>query len=501
MAANGVKNKHKDFDRFQRKWKRMRDVVAGQDEIYEANYEYLPPLKDETFEEYKKRQQRTPFYNATWRTISSFVGMLFRKNAIVEVPANIEEMLKDVTLSGINFEAFAKEVVLEDLAISRIGVLVDYPKAVNLESGKPFTVAEAEKLGLRPSLSMYKAEEIINWEYGQVNNKTVLTQVRLLETKVEKISEFQSEEKKVIRVLDLFNGQYRIRLFSEDTEEQIGWDITPLMNGKPLDFIPFYPIGPDGIEHKLSEPVLIDLADLNIKHFQVSADYEHGCHMAGLPTLWIAGVGEQYDQQGNALKQEYYVGSGTAWVFPDANAKAQYAEFTGTGLGALEKNLERKENQMAALGARMLTAEKAGVEAAETLAMRHSGEHSILGSIAIAVSEGLTKALETFAKWAGYEGDIKFEITRDFMPFAISPQALTALLSAVQAGKLSHEAFFDLLKRGDLIDAETDFETEQGRIDADSENAVPAPVPLVGQKQVDNVEDEGQIEPEIKPKV
>jgi hypothetical protein len=45
---------------------------------------------------------------------------------------------------------------------------------------------------------------------------------------------------------------------------------------------------------------------------------------------------------------------------------------------------------MAAIGARMLAPEKNGVEAAETLFMRHSGENSILSAIAIAVGNGLT---------------------------------------------------------------------------------------------------------------
>jgi hypothetical protein len=125
----------------------------------------------------------------------------------------------------------------------------------------------------------------------------------------------------------------------------------------------------------------------------------------------------------------------------------------------------------------MLTPEKAGVEAADTVAMRHAGENSILAAIAVAVSEGLTKALKTFAEWANIkvtDDNIKFEINRDFMPFPITPQALTALLSVVQAGKMSEESFFDLLKRGDLQDSKLSFEEEQARIDAAP--SIPAPV-------------------------
>lgn len=476
-TAYGVDTKHKRYNRFAPKWKRVRDVLAGQDEIHAATAAYLPTLVDEDPQEYLKRIQRTPFYNASWRTVASFVGMLFRKPPTLEVPAALEALLDDVTMSGVSFSNFSQEVVLEDISTSRLGVLVDYPMAVNNTDGSAISVAQAEALGLRPSMALYKAESIINWEYDRVANHTILAQVRLVEVAQLRRSEFQVEEYNVIRVLDLFEGKYRVRLFKELNGEQIGWDVYPTMNGAYLDFIPFYFIGPDGSELEPSEPVLIDLIDLNIKHYQVSADYEHGCHMTGLPTPIIIGVNPQAtfgDGAAASTPQEnYYIGSTAAWLLP-MGADAKFLEFTGQGLEALEKNLTRKEEQMASLGARMLTPEKRGVEAADTLAMRYAGEHSILGAIAIAVSGGLTKALETFAKWANIDGDCNFEINRNFMPFAISPQALTALLAAVQAGSLSHEAFFDLMKRGDLIEADISFDVEQARIDANP--PMPAPV-------------------------
>jgi hypothetical protein len=331
---------------------------------------------------------------------------------------------------------------------------------------------------------MYKAESIINWRFEFIANRYVLTQVRLWEIKSEQKTEFETIETPVIRVLDLFFNQYRVRMFTEESEEQIGGDVFPKMDGVPLDYIPFYFIGPDGGQHELSEPVLIDLVDLNIKHFQVSADYEHGCHMVGLPTPVVSGMAPEFDGQGNKVNPKLYIGGETAWILP-VGATADFLELSGSGLQNLEKNLDRKEGQMAALGAKMLTPDKAGVEAADTVAMRHAGENSILAAIAVAVSEGLTKALITFAKWAGIkdanEDNIKFDINRDFMPFAITPQALTALLSTVQAGKMSHEAFFDLMKRGDLHDSDLTFKDEQGRIDAAPTIPGPLPAPAPGQ--------------------
>jgi hypothetical protein len=302
--ALGVKTRHKQYDRLASKWKRCRDVVAGQDAIHGAGSEYLPMLKNEDAFEYIKRVQRTPFFNASWRTVASFVGMMFRKDAVLEVPTSLRALLDDVTMSGVSFENLAQNCAYENFTVSRLGILVDHPALVKREDGRTLTVPEAEALGLRPSMTLYNAESIIDQDFRRINNKKTLCLVKLTEIETIKVSEFIKEEQTQIRVLDLEEGSnlYRVRLFKADTEEQIGEDIYPLMNGKPLNFIPFYFIGPDGTDGAFDEPVLIDLFDHNIKHYQVSADYEHACHMTALPTPWVTGYATGIDSEGQPVK-------------------------------------------------------------------------------------------------------------------------------------------------------------------------------------------------------
>ena len=475
-VGTGVTSRHKDYDAYARKWKRCRDVVSGEEAVHSAGTAYLPMLKDQELSEYLAMVARTPFYNATWRTIAGFIGMLFRKPPTIEVPKKVEAYLEDITMSGITFSSFVQDCTLEDLEVSRLGVLVDYPSQQVDAEGNPIqlTIAQTEELGLRPTMQQYKAESIINWKFGKVKNKTVLTQVRLLEVEEVELNEFETEEKGRVRVLDLFEGKYRQRVFDEESGEQIGGEVYPVMNNKNLDFIPFYFIGPDGTDGSLDDPIMIDLVDLNLKHYMVSADYEHGCHMTGLPTPVVSGYAREFDQSGQPIESKFYIGSTTAWVFPDANAKADYLEFSGQGLQALENNLNRKEAQMAAIGARMLAPEKSGVEAAETLAMRHNGENSILAAIAIAVSDGITKALKVFCEWAGETStSVKFEISREFIPVIADAQLLTQLMALVQGGHMDAESLFDWLKRADLVDHDLTFEQMQARIDA-----MPPPAPV-----------------------
>ena len=261
----GVKATHRDYDKFSPKWKRVRDVIAGQDAMHEAGVAYLPKLNEEKTNEYAARVKRSDFFNGTWRTIDALTGMAFRKPPTVDVPAGIEPMLEDVTLSGMTMEAFAKETLEEMLSPGRVGILVDHPPLQKDENGKvvPITQAVAETLGLRPTLQLYTAESIRNWKFARINNAWVLSQVVLGEEKEQPKDgdRFATECVDQYRVLDLGGegGTYRQQLFEvrDEKDVQIGGDIVPLMNGKPLSFIPFKIVDVNGKSDCVDEPPMV----------------------------------------------------------------------------------------------------------------------------------------------------------------------------------------------------------------------------------------------------
>lgn len=456
----GVKTTHAGYDTYSTKWKRCRDVVAGQDAIHKAGEAYLDKLKDQTSDDYKAYLKRAVFYNATWRTISGLTGMMFRKEPAMVVPKGIEPYLDDVTMSGMTFDTLARITAGEVLEVGRIGILVDHPPMTNAQG---ITLAAQERLGLRPTMQVYMAESITNWKYRRINNRNMLSMVVLRECVRKPKDEFEDEEVTQYRVLDLEDGSnlYRQRVFEIDkdgNQVQIGEDIYPLMNNKRLGYIPFVIVGTDGMDAALDDPPLIDLVDLNLSHYRTTADYEHGCHFTGLPTAVVTGYSPT---DGQTL----YIGSQAVWFFPDPQAKASYLEFTGQGLGVLEGNLDRKERNMAVLGARMLAEEKKQVETYGATQIKHTGENSVLSAIAIAVSQALEWALGVFSEWAGQSGEVSFEINREFMPMPLDAQGLTALVSAWQAGAISEPELFKNLQKGDVIDGTKTIEDHQAEID------------------------------------
>lgn len=464
-----VKHQHPSYTAMVNKWQRCADVCKGQDAIHEAGKTYLPQLLEQTEAEYQSYKGRTPFYNATWRTVVGLQGMLFRKPPKVIVPPIVEPMLKNINLAGSPLHIFALEASEECLKIGRVGIFVDFPIVA-----EGATAADAIRENYRPSMKMYTAMSIINWKTTTVKNETVLSMVVLKECADIRVDEFQDKDQIQYRVLDLTDIQsqdsvvkkvYRVRVFTiNDKNEDILMSTSlPTINGEYLEAIPFQFIGVDDVSWTIDEPPLIDLVDMNLSHYRTTADYEHGCHFTGLPTPVISGYTP--DNGEGASTEKFCIGSMTAWVFPRADAKASFLEFTGQGLGALEKNLSKKEGYMAILGARMLEVQVRGVESANTAAIHRGGEQSMLSSVAQAISIGIKKALEIFCKFAGVSIDgVMFDLNRDFFPVPMDALTLTAIIAGWQNGAYSYETMFENLKSGEIIALETTVEEEQQAI-------------------------------------
>lgn len=440
-----VNKQHDDYKEYYNEVEMCEDCAEGQKEIHEKGILYLPKLSEQEENDYKAYKKRSLFYNAFWRTVAGLKGLIFRKPPTYEQTPQLDLLFSSISSDGKSLLEFAQEITEELLITGKVGILSEFPAT----STEGLSVSDVEQLSLTPYLAYYDRESIINWRYEMRGNRKQLVMVVLTEDYEEYKNDFELEKETRYKVLDTYTGNYRQRVFrinDKDQDELIS-EIYPVFNGKLLQEIPFTIVGDD------CSPPLVDLAYTNISHYQVTADYENGCHKIGLPVPWIAGYTKE---DGEKLA----VGD-IAWIFPDPSARAEYLEFKGTGMGALESNLNRKEQQMAILGARMLFNEKKGIEAADTASIHRAGENSVLADIASNISKCIEKALSFII-----QEPVSYQLNRDFLGKALSAQELTALVSAWQSGGISQETLFNNLKKGELYqDAET-FEDEQARIDS-----------------------------------
>ena len=437
MAVNA---KHPEYLKNLTKWQLMRDALAGE----VAKEKYVPKLSDQEAEEYSAYVGRAEFYNATARTQVALTGLLFAKPPKAELPEALKTIAENVSLDDDTLEALAKNIADECLSVGRCGVLVDLPSVEKADYSK----LEAERLNLRAYATLYKAENIINWKTTKINGSNVTSLVVLAETYAEPTQdEFVDKIKTRYRVLDLHEGYYRQRVFSETKAGnfEVVSEIYPSANGQKLEYLPFTFFNVNDLKTSVEKPPLLDLAKVNISHFRSEVDLEHGTHFTALPTPYVTGY------QGES-SEKLKIGSTAVWVINDPSAKVGFLEFSGAGLSTLENRIAVKEKRMSILGARLLLDEKKTAEATETLQMRKSGENAVLTSVASTISEGIVSFLKDVAFFENIAGEnLIYEINTDYNLTMIEPQLLAQIIAGIQSGDIPNEVLYDALLKGELM--------------------------------------------------
>ena len=461
-----VDTTHPDYDKATDAWRLVRDTAFGGGRaVKKAGQIYLPIVRGMTTGDYDAYVRRALFYNATKRTLAAFVGFIYANNPEIEVggkPAgNIKTLLNDATMSGNTFYDYTKQATRNVTSIGRTGTLVEWANPA---------------IQNRPFVIRYETEDILNWRYDVVNGRKQLTLLTLRE-KSERASmgdPLQPETEERIRMLRLVQDgglPYCIaELFRKD--QNGAWDKideqVPARRTTPLNFIPFVFHNTLGDDADPCDIPLDDMAQVNVSHYQNSADIEQGRHICGLPTLVLTGF---------PLKGEYFLGATQALVSEDIGADAKFLQIDAQSLSALSAAMEEKEKQMATLGARMLESQGSGAqaEAYQTVMVRQSGEVASLTDIAIACSETLSKVLRLAVWWDDVSirspddlmEEVYVELNTEFTQPPMDPTKLTALLQAYQTRAISYETFFTNLQKGGIISSEKKMEDELQAIEDD----------------------------------
>lgn len=481
-------------------WQRTRDAAAGGHAVRKGGKAYLPELSDQTADEYKAYMNRALFIDATGRTQDAMTGLVFMKEAIIEIPDNFEPYLGNIDMSGMDWQEFASGII-DDQQQTGWGAIVV------MHNGDPLNPGTAKERSGRAFLAYYNAESVIGWKWGLVGNQRELTQLRIKEcVSAPTADEFSEAEIEQIRVYSTTPNGVTERIYQlledEKTKKPV-WKLvrtSPLMMaGKPMRSIPARLVAADG-KRKPGKAPLSALAEINLSHWRTSADYEHALHFCGLPTPYATGVSNPSTPSADlfsaldasnqsALGLENSVrpassssspsiklGSSKVITFENAQAKFDYLVLPVEGIGALKEALTGKEQLMAVQGARMLAAQSGQPESGEALAIRRSAETSPLVKLTNTVSEAMEDCLAIAVSWDGGDGDkVTFRLNTEFVNADMDPQAVTALLGALNAGAISLDTFLFNMQRGNKLAPGTTIDDEKAAI-ADG----PQPLGLAG---------------------
>ena len=443
-----VDTTHPDYNRWATHWRKMRDVVLGQEAMEAAcvgatlpqgpqtastlsrGY-YLPRLSGQTEDEYRAYVRRAEFYGATARTIDALTGAVFRRDPVIAASDQMIEQLEDVDLAGTALAVYAQQDVREALTVGQYATLIDLPPVG----------------GTRPYWVGYASEDVLCVETARVGGATVFRRVVLRESTWTRGGDdgYQFVPSVRVRELELDEaGQYRVRLYDCDgrtTERLLIDEAYPTRAGERLTFIPFF------TEWPLRRPPLLDLADVNLSHYRKAADYAHGLHFTALPTPWIA-------DRDIPTTATFKIGSESAWTMSEVGSCGML-EFSGAGMSAIKDAMIDSETRMAHLGAELLMPDKRAAEAAAALRIRSGAKTASLAALANRSSWRLTKAAQAHAWWIGESDEAvaatSVTLNTEFAESYLEPQELTAWVQARQAGEVTRRMFLDMMARKEAL--------------------------------------------------
>jgi len=431
-------------------WEIMKAVVSGTEYLRENSETFLPLEPREDYTAYLARVNRAVFTPYTQRLIRAAAGLILRKPiSITGDPYWTEIFNKDVDGCGSDLDEYARRLVTCALTYGHSHVLVDFPAPSDARS-----LAEERALNRRPYWIEVDPTNIYGWRLDRETNYGNLTQVRIGEKAVVADGEFGEKVYDQVRVIE--SGRYRVFRQEQKKQEMQGpfpypasFDQADATTEYDLvesgDFslgqIPLVTIYADKKDTMTSRPPLLDIAHLNLAHFQRQADLIHSLHIASQPMLVLEGWDDQTKDM--AISVNYAMAT-------QPGNKVYYVEPASSAFEAQTSEIQELQQQMATLGISTLSQQKFVAESADARRLDRIDTNSMLSMVSMDLESGLQKSYNLAANYLGIEPP-EVKISRDFDLQRLIGQDITAMGQLFQDQIIDREEFRDMLVQGEIL--------------------------------------------------
>jgi hypothetical protein len=410
-------------------WMLIEDLMQGTYGMRRRHRRYLPQEPREQDESYDNRLARSvcpPYYQRLERMLA---GMLTRKPVrLNDTSDNIREQLFDVDLQGNDLNVWTYETARKLVRYGHIGTLVDAPS----DGGRPYWCT-------------YTPRQILGWRTEAKDGQQQLTMLRLLESVI--VPDGDYGEKAVQQVRVLTPGAYELHQKQDNSEFKIVEE-----GNTSLSDIPFSVAYCNRVGYLESRPPLEDIAELNLKTYQIQSDLDNILHVSCVPMLAFFGF--------PSAAEEVSAGPGEAIAFP-ADGRAEYIEPGGTSFEYQFKRLEQLAGQINELGLSAVLGQKLSAETAEAKRIDRSQGDSTMMVIAQNMQDMIDNCLRFHAEYLGTaESAGSCLVNRDFIGARLEPQEIQALLQLYTAGTITQETLLQQLADGEVLGDDFDVEEE-----------------------------------------
>ena len=442
-------------------WEIMKAVSEGTEYLRENSEAFLPLEPREDYTAYMARVNRAVFSPFTQRLIRAATGLVLRKPITLIGDPYWTEMFKmDVDGCKSDLDEYARRVLMCSLTYGQSHILVDYPAP----SGA-LTLAEERAQDRRPYWIEVDPNNLYGWRLDRESNYGNLIQVRLAEKAVLPDGDFGEKVFEQVRVIE--PGRYRVFRKTDQIDEMYdladnsyagefdaqttGEEYKEVESGSfSLGEIPLVTVYSGKVENLVSKPPLLDIAYLNLAHFQRQADLIHSLHVASQPML----VMEGYDDQTKDLA----ISVNYAMATQPGN-KVYYVEPASSAFDAQSAEIKELQMQMATLGISTLSQQKFVAESADARRLDRVDTNSMLAMVSMELEQKLQKAFNLSAQYVGIEPP-EVKISRDFDIERLIGQDITALTSLFDQQVIDRDEFRDILVQGEVLPSANEAKSE-----------------------------------------
>lgn len=435
-------------DRMREYWAIVDPLMGGTQAMRSAGKALLPQYPAEKDDTYRERLALSTLLPAYAETVASSTSRVFAEPLQLgeDIPEPIKLLSADIDLGGNDLNSWSVEWFREALAKGLCHAMIEHQPTRDVEGNKLYkTVAEERAAGVRPYAVIIKPGQVLGWRFDGGK----LMQVRYMESVEVADGDFGVKFVDQVRVLE--PGSWR----TYRKPEKGGAWVAEASGSTNLTYIPWVTFYTGRTGPMTAKPPLLELAHLNVKHWQSQSDQDNLLHVARVPLLFVFTDNEEF---------QLTISSASATRMPkDGNAK--YVEHTGAAITAGRDSLNDLVDDMRMAGAKLLQKDKQAVKTAAQANEEAAQELSPLARLAGQFADCIAQLLKILADYGSLGDGGRVEMRGNFDSDFAPEVSLPSLISMATAGKISDETLYSEMQRRGVISDELDWEKEKERLE------------------------------------
>jgi hypothetical protein len=449
-SGNDVSQPHIDYLLHTEQIQLVQDIFNGTD----TAIQYIFRFPQELEPSYNERKSRATLRNFVKRSVSAFIGMIFRKPIeYANYGPKLTQQFETIDSKN-SIDYFTREIAEMVTRDGKTYILADSPK-----------VGETSPIDYdKPYLMAIDRQSLINWRkdsYGTY--KMIVIHEIIAEEKGSFGTEFVNQWRHYY--IDTQTSKVHIDVYRKSVDKGVAFEVVDSID-TDFDKIPIVEIDVDDV------PLMYDIAKMNIKYLNRQSHKDRYLTMAAcpVPVIWGADIDKDSGAPTTA-KPALVIGVDEAFIFNGTKEECdfEWRELTGTSIELIEEDLNSIVEDITTGILRASETANAVQKTATEVQLLQAEASNRVTVIASAVERGMNKAL-------GLLGDINkesipsnafFTISKDFNSALMGSDGARVVLESYLLGLLSTDTFLKTLSEMELINI-TSATEEMDKIKADN---------------------------------